>query len=425
MRPAGLEEAPQIEELGGRPGLEPVVEFQVAQLDVQLHRLPARFAEAHLALGAQGGHAVLALGMVEREDAVLDVAGRGELVHGVGELGAVPDAVAEPGLHGVMQPGAGRGLGVVAGPHLVQVDHAAVECQLAIRRPGLGRDPLPDRLRERQPAQLAVEHHLAGVEVDRPAQLHAAQDIAPGRAVEPVHEAPGLFLLDPDAHVVEDRRAVVGRTVLATDQLDGPFLDQDGRGLVQPGTRPRGREQALEVPGAVPALAEPQRRLDHCDLAHVQLAAQQFAGIHQDLQPGDAQRLEHPAVDLLIDPGIVQGQLAEPARHADTPRVELRARQVAHGVPPDPPRRIGAVGHVGIREPEPAAEDRQAEHQAPDQHLGHAFTDPHRVKPLPWGRGDGSGAVRIASYLARTEPRPTERHPNAARPSAGISPGMR
>ncbi len=450
--PAGLEEVPELEVLPRRPIAEPLIELEVLELGVQFQRLDARVAQPHPPPGPHRGRAVVAVGAMEREDSVLDVAIRGEVVDGIGELGAVPDAFAEPGFHGVMQPAAGRRLRVVADPHPIQVHHPAVERDGLERRPGLRRDPLADRLGERQAAQVPVERHLARVQVHCPVQPQAIEDIAPGRAVEPVQEGPDVVLLDPHAHVAEDRRdaarspargagcgrrlARVGRTVVAADQLDGPLLDEDRRGLVQPGAGPRGREQALEVPGAVPALAEPQRRLDHVDLAHVQLAPQQLPGIHQDLQVGDAQRLEHHAVNLLIDPGIVERQLAEPARHADAARIELRAGQVSHGILPDPARRVGAVSHVGIGEPEPAAEDRQAEHQAPEHHLRHASADPHRVKPLPWGtEEEGHGAIPATAQPARTEPRPpekdrtgprpAERHPIAARPSAGISPGMR
>ncbi len=87
---------------------------------------------------------------------------------GKGSLGQVPDPLAEPGLHRVVQAAAGRSLGVVAGPDPLQVDHAAVERQGLERRPGLRGNPLAERLGDRQAAQLALERHSAGGQVDRP-----------------------------------------------------------------------------------------------------------------------------------------------------------------------------------------------------------------------------------------------------------------
>ena len=105
-----------------------------------------------------------------------------------------------------MQATVGRGLRVVAGPHPIEVDHAAVERQGLERRLGLGRDPLAERLGERQPVEVALQRHPAGVQVDGPAEPQAIEDVALGRALEPIDEAPGLLLLDPDRHLVEDRR---------------------------------------------------------------------------------------------------------------------------------------------------------------------------------------------------------------------------
>ena len=95
--PAGPEDVPELDVLGGVRARSRVVELEVDQLDVQLQRLAGGGRPAACSPGAEGRHAVVALGAVDREQPVLDVEGRGEVVDRIGELGAVPDPLAEPG----------------------------------------------------------------------------------------------------------------------------------------------------------------------------------------------------------------------------------------------------------------------------------------------------------------------------------------
>jgi hypothetical protein len=300
--PARLEKIPELDVLRRRPIAQPLVEFHVDELDVEIQGLVTWIADPHRPASPQGGRAVETLGPMERQHSVLEVPGGRQVVHAIGKPRAVPDPVSKPGLHGITEAFAGRGLRVIARSQSLQVDHAAIERKVLERRPGSGRDPLAECLGERQPAQIALQRDSSGLQVERAGEPQAVEHIPFGGAIELVQQTRNL--IDSQAYLAKDRHGVarspwrlaefprhfrrvrVARFLIV--ELHRSVLDNDRRSLVQPWARPWVREEALKVPGPVSALTEPQRRLNHVDFTQVELAAQQLPSVHLDLQPRDA-----------------------------------------------------------------------------------------------------------------------------------------
>ncbi|MBV8269657.1 MAG: hypothetical protein JO252_25315, partial [Planctomycetaceae bacterium] len=373
--PAGLEVGPELGELGRGPGAQPLVELQVDDVELEVERHPRGVAERQAPLGdADGRRAVVALGALDGDPAVADRDAGRQLVDREGELAAVPDARPEPRRGLVMDRRAG--LGVVDELAEPEVDLAPAQADLVASRPDLDREPPAERLRDRQAGHVPPERDPAGGAVDRPAQGEPLEGVALGRALEPEPTVSGR--LDPDHRAAEDRGGGPGVPVA---ELDGPVLDQDRGRRLDRRAGPRVGQQALEVPGPVLAAAEPERRLRDHHLAGHELPPEHRARAVPDVQPGDLQRHEGRAVDHLPQGDLRQVDLAHERPDPGLAQLQPRPRQVARPLGLDQPGQRGAVGHVGVGEPEPPGQARQHQDHAPEHglpHPGSETSEPHR-----------------------------------------------
>jgi hypothetical protein len=202
--------------------------------------------------------------------------------------------------------------------------------------------------------------------------------------------------------------------------------------MLQPRARPRIDQEPLDVPGSIATTPEAQCGLGDLHFAQVNFTLGHLPRVEMDLEPRNAQSRERPTVDLLPQDRLMKHHFADERSELDAAGYELRITQVFDGVFPDHPGGCRAVGHIRIHVPQPAGGNRGAQDQEPEQELHQASAHAHRNRT--------SVSVAIAAFVARGaaiypgahQPDGDFRHqvqkvnqPNAAKASAGISPGMR
>ncbi len=139
--------------------------------------------ERDLALEAQAGRAVAAVGPGDGQLAVPGLDVDRDVADREREPGALPEPAPEPGRALIVQPRRGRGVEGQASE--VGVDLAAGQPRLADRLDHRGRQAVAERLRERQADQLPpLEFDPPGLRVDRPLDVDPVEDLPFGRQLE-------------------------------------------------------------------------------------------------------------------------------------------------------------------------------------------------------------------------------------------------
>ena len=124
---ARLEDVPELVELGRGAFVEALVELQSSDVEAQVERGRRRDGPRPASPSARTVvAAVVALGVLDRQQAVLDGDAGRQVVDRERQLGTFPDPVVQPGLDVVVEPLARRRRGVVRQPVQLEVDLAAL-----------------------------------------------------------------------------------------------------------------------------------------------------------------------------------------------------------------------------------------------------------------------------------------------------------